>query len=161
MCREEAARQEEPLRPESIRALPALHQRKGTPTVEGLGKIHPSQHRLSDRVDAQRPSGHVKKLEAKGNRYRLRIGSHRVLFTLEGDQIAIYASKTERKRMSDTTTADHPEPLTLERVYRELQVLRERVEDLEDLRDLGEAVAENAGKPLIPWEEAKKDLDLD
>jgi hypothetical protein len=46
-------------------------------------------------------------------------------------------------------------------VYRELQVLRERVEDLEDLRDLGEAIAENAGKPLIRWEEAKKDLDLD
>jgi hypothetical protein len=52
--------------------------------------------------------------------------------------------------MSDTATADHPEPLTLEKVYRELQVLRERVEDLEDLRDLGEAIAENAGKPLIP-----------
>jgi hypothetical protein len=30
-------------------------------------------------------------------------------------------SKTERKRMSDTATADHPEPLTLEKVYRELQ----------------------------------------
>jgi hypothetical protein len=70
-------------------------------------------------------------------------------------------SKIDRKRMSDTATADHPEPLTLEKVYRELQVLRERVEDLEDLRDLGEAIAENAGKPLIPWEEAKKDLDLD
>ena len=27
--------------------------------------------------------GDVKKLEAKGNHYRLRIGSHRVLFTLE------------------------------------------------------------------------------
>ena len=51
--------------------------------------------------------------------------------------------------MSDTATADHPEPLTLEKVYRELQVLRERVEDLKDLRDLGEAIAENAGKPLI------------
>ena len=46
-------------------------------------------------------------------------------------------SKTESKRMSDTATADHAEPLTLEKVYRELQVLRERVEDLEDLRDLG------------------------
>ena len=63
--------------------------------------------------------------------------------------------------MSDTATADHPESLTLEKVYRELQVLRDRVEDLEDLRDLGEAIAENAGKPLIPWEHAKKDLDLD
>ena len=70
-------------------------------------------------------------------------------------------SKTESKRMNDTATADHAEPLTLQNVYRELQALRERVEDLEDLRDLGEAIVENAGKPLIPWEEVKKDLDLD
>jgi hypothetical protein len=38
--------------------------------------------------------------------------------------------------MNDTSTADHAEPLTLENVYRGLQALRERVEDLEDLRDL-------------------------
>jgi hypothetical protein len=63
--------------------------------------------------------------------------------------------------MSDTATADHPGPLTLEKLYRELQNLRERVEDLEDLRNLEEAIAENAGKPLVPWEEARKDLDLD
>jgi hypothetical protein len=29
--------------------------------------------------------------------------------------------------------------------------LQERVEDLEDLRDLEEAIVENAEKPLIPW----------
>ncbi|MFA7346019.1 MAG: hypothetical protein WC003_17105 [Terrimicrobiaceae bacterium] len=63
--------------------------------------------------------------------------------------------------MSSTATANNPEPLTLEKVYRELLVLRERVEDIEDLHDLEEAIAENAGKPLIPWDEAKKDLDLD
>ena len=51
--------------------------------------------------------------------------------------------------------------MTLEKAYHELRVLRERVEDLEDLRDLGEAIAENAGKPLIRWEEANKDLHLD
>ena len=33
--------------------------------------------------------GDVKKLEAKGNHYRLRIGSHRVLFTLE-DRKEVY-----------------------------------------------------------------------
>jgi hypothetical protein len=32
---------------------------------------------------------------------------------------------------------------------------------LEDLRDLEDAINENAGKPLIPWEEAKKDLDIE
>ena len=39
--------------------------------------------------------------------------------------------------------------------------LQERIEDLEDLRDLEEAITENGDKPLIPWEEAKKDLDLE
>ena len=41
--------------------------------------------------------GDVKKLEAKGNRYRLRIGSHRVLFTLEGNEIAVYAVKDRKE----------------------------------------------------------------
>jgi hypothetical protein len=39
--------------------------------------------------------------------------------------------------------------------------LQERVEDLEDLRDLEEAIVENAGKPLIPWEQVKSELDPD
>jgi hypothetical protein len=39
--------------------------------------------------------------------------------------------------------------------------LQERVEDLEDLRDLEAAIAENAGKPLISWEQAKAELELD
>lgn len=39
--------------------------------------------------------------------------------------------------------------------------LQERVEDLEDLRDLEEAIAENAGKPLLPWEQVKAELELD
>jgi mRNA-degrading endonuclease RelE of RelBE toxin-antitoxin system len=46
------------------------------------------------RGDLQRD---VKKLEAKGNRYRLRIGSHRVLFTLEGNEIAVYAVKDRKE----------------------------------------------------------------
>jgi hypothetical protein len=52
------------------------------------------------------------------------------------------------------------EPLTLERLHREILELRERVEDLEDLRDLEEAITENGDKPLISWDQAKKDLDL-
>ena len=39
--------------------------------------------------------------------------------------------------------------------------LQERVEDLEDLRDLEEAIAENADKPLIPWEQVKLELELE
>ncbi len=38
--------------------------------------------------------------------------------------------------------------------------LQERVEDLEDLRDLEEVITENAGKALIPWEQVKGELDL-
>ena len=39
--------------------------------------------------------------------------------------------------------------------------LQQRVEDLEDLRDLEAAIAENAGKPLISWEQVKTELELD
>ena len=59
------------------------------------------------------------------------------------------------------SSTKQPEPLSLELLYRELRALRERVEDLEDLRDLEEAITENGNEPLIPWEEAKKDLELD
>ena len=41
--------------------------------------------------------GDVKKLEARANRYRLRVGSHRVLFTLEDDRIVVYAVKDRKQ----------------------------------------------------------------
>jgi mRNA-degrading endonuclease RelE of RelBE toxin-antitoxin system len=40
--------------------------------------------------------GDVKKLEAIGSAHRLRVGSFRVLFTLEGDRIAVYAVKDRK-----------------------------------------------------------------
>ncbi len=46
------------------------------------------------------------------------------------------------------------EPAILEKIETLNQAvarLQQRVEDLEDLRDLESAIAENAGKPLIPW----------
>ncbi len=61
----------------------------------------------------------------------------------------------------NSSTTETPEPLSLELLYRQLRALRERVEDLEDLRDLEEAIAENENEPLTPWDDAKKDLDLD
>ena len=39
--------------------------------------------------------------------------------------------------------------------------LQARVEDLEDLHDLEEAITENAGKPLMPWEQAEAEPGLD
>ena len=53
------------------------------------------------------------------------------------------------------------EPAILEKIETLNQAvarLQQRVEDLEDLRDLESAIAENAGKPLIPWEQAKAEL---
>ena len=39
--------------------------------------------------------------------------------------------------------------------------LQERLEDMEDLMELRDAVARNAGKPGIPWEQVKAELDIE
>jgi hypothetical protein len=52
-----------------------------------------------------------------------------------------------------------PKP-SLHRLSAELARLRDRVEELEDLRDLNAAIARNAGKPGIPWAQVKKELKL-
>jgi cell division protein FtsB len=49
----------------------------------------------------------------------------------------------------------------LETLTRTVERLENRVEDLEDHRDLQTAITENAGKPLVEWDQAKKLLDLD
>jgi hypothetical protein len=38
---------------------------------------------------------------------------------------------------------------------------RERVEDPEDARDLEVAIVKNGDKPLVPWEQAKKELGIE
>lgn len=50
--------------------------------------------------------------------------------------------------------------LSLQALHREVLQLRQRVEDLEDLRELNQAVERNGSKPLIPWAKAKKQLGL-
>jgi len=63
--------------------------------------------------------------------------------------------------VATTQPAKGPRPrASLRTLQAELKRLRQRVEDLEDLRDLNEAIARNKGKPLIPWEEAKNDLGI-
>jgi len=42
----------------------------------------------------------------------------------------------------------------------ELARLKERIEDLEDARELDSAIRRNGDTPLIPWEQAKKDAGL-
>jgi len=58
----------------------------------------------------------------------------------------------------EATRAKKP---TLQQLATEVDHLRERVEDLEDLHDLKEAVHKNGNQPLIPIAQVKKDLDLD
>ncbi len=61
--------------------------------------------------------------------------------------------------MSDTAVLERLE--TLARTVERLESRVEELESHEDLRDLEAAIAENGAKPLMPWEEARKLLDLD
>ena len=63
--------------------------------------------------------------------------------------------------MSKTLEAARAKKPTLQQLAAEVDHVRERVEDLEDLRDLKEAVQRNGDKPLVPFPKVKKDLDLD
>jgi hypothetical protein len=57
--------------------------------------------------------------------------------------------------MSDVAVLEKVETLT-----KTVERLQERIEDLEDLRDLQAAVAENGSEPLIPWEQVKAQLEI-
>ena len=50
---------------------------------------------------------------------------------------------------------------TVESLAAEMRELRERMEDLEDLLELRAAIDRNAGKPGIPWEKAKSELEIE
>ena len=50
---------------------------------------------------------------------------------------------------------------TLKSLAAEMRQLRERLEDVEDLIELRSAIERNAGKPGVPWEKVKAELDLD
>ena len=63
-----------------------------------------------------------------------------------------------KKLMSNPTTQEKP---TLESLAATVRELQERIEDLEDLNELRAAVERNAGKPGMPWEQAKAELEID
>ena len=48
----------------------------------------------------------------------------------------------------------------VQRPAAEVENLRERIEDLEDAKELNAAVARNGEKPLVPWDKAKSELGL-
>jgi hypothetical protein len=49
----------------------------------------------------------------------------------------------------------------VEALAKTVERLQQRIEDLEDLRDLQAAIAENGNEPLVSWEQAKAELDID
>ena len=60
--------------------------------------------------------------------------------------------------MGDGAIAGKP---TLESLAPAVRRLQERLEDMEDLMELRAAVERNAGKPGVPWDQVKAELDLD
>ena len=67
---------------QQLRALPKEHRRNIGWRLESL---------QSDLA------GDVKKLAARTHEYRLRVGSFRILFMLEGDLISVYAVKDRKE----------------------------------------------------------------
>jgi hypothetical protein len=59
--------------------------------------------------------------------------------------------------MSDATL----EKPTLETLAAEVRRLRDRLEDIADLMELRAAVERNDGKPGVPWEQGKSELDIE
>ena len=64
--------------------------------------------------------------------------------------------RIERKRVTESAALEQ-----IELLKTTIARLEHRVDDLEDLRDLERAIKENGDKPLIPWVQAKKELDLE
>jgi len=62
--------------------------------------------------------------------------------------------------MAGPKTQPSSQKLTLRRLNMKVERLKARVEDLEDLHDLNEAIARNAGKPGTHWGEVKTELGL-
>jgi len=60
--------------------------------------------------------------------------------------------------MSNVASLKKP---TLNSLAAEMRRLQERIEDMEDLIELRSAIERNAGKPGVPWEQVKTELDLD
>ena len=67
--------------------------------VQGALLRHPAVQDVGQRIETMRDDlrGDVVKLRDKGNRYRLRIGTFRVLFVLAGDMIQVYAVKDRKE----------------------------------------------------------------
>ena len=61
------------------------------------------------------------------------------------------------KPMSNVASLKKP---TVKSLAAQMRRLQDRIEDMEDLIELRSAIERNAGKPGVPWEQVKKELDL-
>ena len=61
------------------------------------------RQRIGQKLDALQTDlqGDVKKLAGQAGKYRLRVGSHRVLFTLEKNRICVYLVKDRKNAYRD------------------------------------------------------------
>src|SRR5436189_4056892 len=68
---------------------------------------------IGQRMETMRDDlrGDVLKLRDKGNRYRLRVGTYRVLFVLAGEVIQVYAVKDRKKAMTEAAILEKIETL--------------------------------------------------
>jgi mRNA interferase RelE/StbE len=129
---------------EQIRALP-------NELRKSIGyRLHRMQHEFG---------GDIKKLEGSKSHYRLRIGKHRILFRVESNNIEVYAVRGRGKMPMSEHSEQEGAP-TIQQLAAEMASLRERVEDLEDARELDAAIRRNGDKPLIPWDQVRPELGL-
>ena len=103
-------------------------------------------------------TGDIKKLEGSRNHYRLRVGGYRILFRMDTNILRYMLLSRGRMLMSDRQEQELLS--TVKHLAGELARLSERVEDLEDGRELDAAIRRNGDKPLIPWDQAKNELGL-
>jgi hypothetical protein len=72
----------------------------------------------------------------------------------------VEALEGQKDDMPRTLNVPKSRKRPIRQLVAEVDGLRARVEDLEDVGDLREAVRRNGNKPLIPWTRAKKELGL-
>jgi hypothetical protein len=46
----------------------------------------------------------------------------------------------------------------LDKLSKSVEQLQQRVQDLEDSRDLENAIRDNADKPLVPWDQVRSEI---
>ena len=59
--------------------------------------------------------------------------------------------------MSNVASLKKP---TVKSLAAQMRRLQDRIEDMEDLIELRSAIERNAGKPGVPWEHVKAELDV-